>query len=263
MVTRWCCEGGDDPPRPDRHARGDGDSECYGSQASALAEKILPPGTRVRIATDAGLDEVDRDGLDARLCLEGRLARQPAARARGRGGAVLLCGRRGKLRGGVPPHAAVTARKAHRGLWGRVQEGRGPAAGHERRRDRDRCMRRRSLRSGANPRRLQLPNYTPCVPNSATDLDCPESATPSRSSARTCTASTARATARGARATARSGPLRLQRLDRAAHGEPGNGPAGDGPHPAVRRDHAEAMARGGEVGESCPAARPDVVGEDA
>ena len=29
-----------------------GDTECYGRQASALTESILPPGTRVRIATD-------------------------------------------------------------------------------------------------------------------------------------------------------------------------------------------------------------------
>ena len=62
-----------------------GDSECYGSQASALAKTILPPGTHVRIATDARLDQIDRDGRTLAYVWKGsslvnlRLVREGAA----------------------------------------------------------------------------------------------------------------------------------------------------------------------------------------
>ena len=39
---------------PEKH------DECYGDQASALMERLLPPGTHVRIEQDPRLDQVDR-----------------------------------------------------------------------------------------------------------------------------------------------------------------------------------------------------------
>ena len=62
-----------------------GDTECYGRQASALTESILPPGTRVRIATDPLLDQRDRDGRTLAYLWKGssllnlRLVREGAA----------------------------------------------------------------------------------------------------------------------------------------------------------------------------------------
>ena len=39
---------------PEKH------EECYGDAASAVTGRLLPPGTRVRIEQDPGLDQVDR-----------------------------------------------------------------------------------------------------------------------------------------------------------------------------------------------------------
>ena len=39
-----------------------GDTECYGPTASAVTKAMLPHGTHVRVATDPGLDQHDRDG---------------------------------------------------------------------------------------------------------------------------------------------------------------------------------------------------------
>ena len=146
-----------------------GDTECYARQASALAERILPPGTRVRIATDAGLDQRDRDGrtlayvwkgsslVNLRLVREGAAAPYFYAGDEGRYAAPIL-------------KAAVAARKAHRGLWGKCRGGSVPL----------RATRGVStgpvapLKAfGSQPGGCNA-NYTPCVPNSATDLDCPE-----------------------------------------------------------------------------------------
>ena len=69
-----------------------GDTECYGRQASALTESILPAGTRVRVATDPALDQQRSRRPHARVCLEGLVAGQSAPRARGRRGALFLLG---------------------------------------------------------------------------------------------------------------------------------------------------------------------------
>ncbi|HMI99510.1 MAG TPA: thermonuclease family protein [Gaiellaceae bacterium] len=39
---------------PEKH------TECYGDAASAVTRRLLPPGTRVRIEQDPGLDQIDR-----------------------------------------------------------------------------------------------------------------------------------------------------------------------------------------------------------
>jgi endonuclease YncB( thermonuclease family) len=148
-----------------------GDSECYGSQASALAKKILPPGTRVRIATDAGLDQVDRDGRTLAYVWKGsslvnlRLVREGAAAP------YFYSGDEGQYAAEFL-RTAVAARKAHRGLWGACKKGSVPLRAS------------RGVATGpvhATPKPFKSesggdcnPNYTPCVPNSATDLDCPD-----------------------------------------------------------------------------------------
>jgi endonuclease YncB( thermonuclease family) len=144
-----------------------GDSECYGAQASELTEKFLPPGTRVRIATDARLDQRDRDGRTLAYVWKGsslvnlRLVREGAAAP------YFYSGDRGQYATTLL-QAAATARKAHRGLWGRCKNGsvplratRGVATGPVH------ATPKVSIQGAACN-----PNYTPCVPNSATDLDC-------------------------------------------------------------------------------------------
>ena len=88
-----------------------GDTECYGPRASALTKAILPPGTHVRVGTDPKLDQHDRDGRTLGYLVEGRIARQPAPRARRRRGSLLLRGGRYATQ---LLAAAVAARKAAR-----------------------------------------------------------------------------------------------------------------------------------------------------
>jgi hypothetical protein len=68
--------------------------------------------------------------------------------------------------------AAVAARKAGRGLWGHCRKGsvplratRGVSTGPVN-------ATRRTVAGGASA--SCNPNYTPCVPNSASDLNCPD-----------------------------------------------------------------------------------------
>jgi endonuclease YncB( thermonuclease family) len=145
-----------------------GDTECYGPQASALTEGILPRGTPVRIATDPALDQRDRDGRTLAYVWKGsslvnlRLVREGAAAP------YFYSGDEGRY-AGVIYRAAVAARRSHRGLWGRCRGGSVP------------LRPTRGVSTGpvhAAPKTLTglagacNPNYTPCVPNSATDLDC-------------------------------------------------------------------------------------------
>jgi endonuclease YncB( thermonuclease family) len=146
-----------------------GDTECYGRQASALTESILPPGTRVRIATDPGLDQHDRDGRTLAYLWKGsslvnlRLVREGAAAP------YFYSGDKGRYATPIF-EAAVAARKAGRGLWGHCRKGsvplratRGVSTGPVN-------ATRTPFAGGASP--SCNPNYTPCVPNSASDLNC-------------------------------------------------------------------------------------------
>ena len=141
-----------------------GDTECYGPKASSVTKAMLPAGTHVRIATDPKLDQHDRDGrtlayvwkgaslVNLRLVRDGDAAPYFYAGDRGRYAAALLA-------------AAVSARAARKGLWGQCRGGavplrptRGVATG--------------PVRATRNSTSACNPNYTPCVPNSRSDLDC-------------------------------------------------------------------------------------------
>jgi endonuclease YncB( thermonuclease family) len=148
-----------------------GDTECYGRQASALTESILPAGTRVRIATDPALDQRDRDGRTLAYVWKGsslvnlRLVREGAAAP------YFYSGDEGRYAAQIFK-AAVVARKAGRGLWGHCRKGsvplratRGVSTGPVN-------VPRQTVAGGASSN--CNPNYTPCVPNSAADLNCPD-----------------------------------------------------------------------------------------
>jgi endonuclease YncB( thermonuclease family) len=148
-----------------------GDSECYGRQASALTESILPQGTRVRIATDPKLDQRDRDGRTLAYVWKGsslinlRLVREGAAAP------YFYAGDEGAYAAQIFK-AAVVARRAGKGLWGHCRKGSVPL----------RATRGVSTGPVNTPRHTVAggtsascnPNYTPCVPNSKDDLNCPD-----------------------------------------------------------------------------------------
>jgi endonuclease YncB( thermonuclease family) len=148
-----------------------GDSECYGRQSSALTESILPQGTRVRIATDPKLDQRDRDGRTLAYVWKGsslinlRLVREGAAAP------YFYAGDEGAYAAQIFK-AAVVARRAGKGLWGHCRKGSVPL----------RATRGVSTGPVNAPRHTVAggtsancnPNYTPCVPNSKDDLNCPE-----------------------------------------------------------------------------------------
>jgi endonuclease YncB( thermonuclease family) len=146
-----------------------GDTECYGRQASALTEAILPAGTRVRIATDPALDQRDRDGRTLAYVWKGssllnlRLVREGAAAP------YFYAGDEGKYASQIFK-AAVVARRTGKGLWGHCRKGAVPL----------RATRGVSTGPVNAPRQTVAggssancnPNYTPCVANSASDLNC-------------------------------------------------------------------------------------------
>jgi micrococcal nuclease len=96
---------------PEKHV------ECYGDEASALTERLLPGGTHVRIEQDRKLDQVDRydrrlayvwkDGEDVNVTL----VRDGAA------GVWFFDGRRGRHARELLD-AVEEAQAAHEGLWG-------------------------------------------------------------------------------------------------------------------------------------------------
>lgn len=93
--------------------------ECFGRQASAATERLLPPGTEVRLSAEPATDRVDRygrllryvtrvrDGLNINLYLV----------ARGDAAPYFYDGRRGRYAAAME-RAARLARTRHLGLWG-------------------------------------------------------------------------------------------------------------------------------------------------
>ena len=93
--------------------------ECYGSRASTITKRLLPPGTLVRLSAEPSTDSVDRygrllryvvrakDGLNVNI----RLVRIGAAAP------YFYDHRRGRF-AGLLDRLARNARAAHMGLWG-------------------------------------------------------------------------------------------------------------------------------------------------
>ena len=92
--------------------------ECYGREASATTERLLPPGTRVRLFAEPATDRVDdfgrllryvvrADGVNVNLRLV----------ALGAGAPYFYDGRRGRYAGRLEA-LARQARRKRLGLWG-------------------------------------------------------------------------------------------------------------------------------------------------
>jgi len=91
--------------------------ECYGDEASALTQRLIPVGTHVRIEQDPRLDQVDRFGRKLAYVWKGdedvnvTLARDGAA------GVWFFDGRRGRYAKELLS-AAQQAQANRKGLWG-------------------------------------------------------------------------------------------------------------------------------------------------
>jgi len=149
-----------------------GATECYGPHASADTKALLPPGTRVRIVTDPRLDQRDADGRTLAYVWKGGLLVNLRLLRTGDAAPYFYDGDRGEYASQFFS-VAVAARAAGRGLWGHCLRGavplrptRGVATGPVR------ASKVRFAATAQKPAAGCNPNYTPCVRNSATDLDC-------------------------------------------------------------------------------------------
>jgi endonuclease YncB( thermonuclease family) len=149
-----------------------GGKECYGAEASAETKSLLPPGTRVRIVTDPKLDQKDRYGRTLAYVWKGaslvnlRLVRDGVAAP------YFFSGDEGQY-ARVIFKSAVAARRAGKGLWGHCRKGAVPlhtnlgvATGPAFVTVPAPRKTTPSAGSGCNP------NYSPCIPNSPSDLNC-------------------------------------------------------------------------------------------
>ena len=116
---------------PEKHV------ECYGDEASALTQRLIPAGTHVRIEQDPKLDQVDRFGRKLAYVWKGDEDVNVALVRDGAAGVWFFDGRRGRHANELLK-AAEDARTKHKGLWGACPLARfdpdtsmssGPAAG--------------------------------------------------------------------------------------------------------------------------------------
>jgi micrococcal nuclease len=93
------------------------DVECYGDEASALTQRLIPAGTRVRIEQDPKLDQVDRFGRKLAYVWKGDEDVNVALVRNGVAGVWFFDGRRGRYANELLK-AAEEARAGDSGLWG-------------------------------------------------------------------------------------------------------------------------------------------------
>jgi micrococcal nuclease len=90
--------------------------ECYGDAASALTGRLLPPGTRVRIEQDPGLDQVDRYQRELAYVWKGKEDVNVTLVREGAAGVWFYGGRRGRHASELL-QATEQARAERKGLW--------------------------------------------------------------------------------------------------------------------------------------------------
>ena len=92
-------------------------TECYGNEATALARRLLPRGTEVRIEQDPALDQADRYGRRLAYVWKGDEDVNVTLAAEGAAGVWFFNGRRGRHSNELL-RAAERARARGKGLWG-------------------------------------------------------------------------------------------------------------------------------------------------
>jgi micrococcal nuclease len=136
--------------------------ECFGAQATAAAEALLPPGSQIGLERDPQLDDVDRYGRQLRYVFKGRRNLKVVLVRRGAASVWFFDGDRGRY----ADRLLATARSAKarkRGAWGACRAQLDPSGAFE--------------TSGKAPARAQATGtsctagYSPCLPITG-DLDC-------------------------------------------------------------------------------------------
>jgi micrococcal nuclease len=90
--------------------------ECYGDEASALTQRLIPAGTHVRIEQDPKLDQVDRYRRRLAYVLKGDENVNVTLVRDGAAGVWFFDGDRGRYANELL-QAAEDARMKHKGLW--------------------------------------------------------------------------------------------------------------------------------------------------
>jgi micrococcal nuclease len=91
--------------------------ECYGDEASALTQRLIPAGTHVRIEQDQKLDQVDRYGRTLAYVWKGDEDVNVTLVRAGAAGVWFFDGRRGRHAKELL-NAAEQAQADRQGLWG-------------------------------------------------------------------------------------------------------------------------------------------------
>ena len=96
--------------------------ECYGTQASAVTKRLLPPGTLVRLTREPATDSVDSYGHLLRYVtrIRGRLNVNIHLVAVGAAAPYFYREHRGRYAARLT-RLALHARRRHLGLWGRCR----------------------------------------------------------------------------------------------------------------------------------------------
>jgi endonuclease YncB( thermonuclease family) len=143
-------------------------SECYSSEATAVLTKLIS-GKTVRLESDPASADIDQFGRDLRYIFVGKVNINLKMVELGAAAPLFYKGERGKYWSQLLK-AAEKAKKNKVGLWGKCADAKldpynslssgksGPASAAPKPSDSSQCD----------------PNYSPCIPISATDLDCPD-----------------------------------------------------------------------------------------
>ena len=137
--------------------------ECYGAQATAALEALLPAGSRVGLERDPELDDVDRYGRQLRYVHRGRGNLNVVLVRRGAASVWFFDGDRGRYADRLLA-TARTAKARRRGAWGACRAQLDPTGGFA---TVAKTPPRRQAATGAGC----MSGYAPCLPITG-DLDC-------------------------------------------------------------------------------------------
>jgi endonuclease YncB( thermonuclease family) len=137
--------------------------ECYGAQATAALEALLPAGSRIRLERDPKLDDVDRYGRQLRYVFKGRRNLNVVLVGRGAASVWFFDGDRGRYADRLLA-TARTAKARKRGAWGACRAQLDPTGGFE-------TKANAPSRGQAATGTACMSGYSPCRPITG-DLDC-------------------------------------------------------------------------------------------
>jgi endonuclease YncB( thermonuclease family) len=136
--------------------------ECYGAQATAVLEALLPPGSQIGLARDQNLDDVDRYGRLLRYVFKGRRNVNVVLVRRGAASVWFFDGDRGRYADRLLA-AARAAKARKRGAWGACRARLDPSRAFET--TPKAAQAQPALGAGC------MTGYSPCLPVTE-DLDC-------------------------------------------------------------------------------------------